>query len=212
MPKLPQISGLECVKALKRLGFVEVRQRGSHLVMRHGESGCVVPMHKEIKVGTLAGVMRQAGISVEEFSRHSQDENGGLHLEGASNGWRFRRGGGNSGMVIPPIRGAHFTQKARRPICHRWLGGVTWTLFFRRKEARSVGRIFADSRHPRLDWTCAHSDRTMSGTVLFEPALPNPKNQPLRRRSRPAPRSSPASVLAGSGTAVHCKVIPVKLN
>jgi predicted RNA binding protein YcfA (HicA-like mRNA interferase family) len=67
MPSLPVVSGKECRKALIRLGFEEVRQRGSHLVMRRGESGCVVPMHSEIKTGTLAGVLRQAGIPAEEF-------------------------------------------------------------------------------------------------------------------------------------------------
>ena len=67
MPKLPRISGKKCRKALIGLGFLEVRQKGSHLMMRRGESGCVVPMHKELKTGTLAGVLRQAGVSVEEF-------------------------------------------------------------------------------------------------------------------------------------------------
>lgn len=67
MPKLPVVSGKECRKALGRLGFEEARQRGSHLVMRRGESGCVVPMHDEIKAGTLAGVLKQARVSVEEF-------------------------------------------------------------------------------------------------------------------------------------------------
>jgi predicted RNA binding protein YcfA (HicA-like mRNA interferase family) len=67
MPKLPVVSGKECRKALARLGFEEIRQRGSHLVMRRGESGCVVPMHDEIKTGTLAGVLKQAGVSAEEF-------------------------------------------------------------------------------------------------------------------------------------------------
>jgi len=67
MPKLPRVSGRECCKALAAIGFVEVRQRGSHVVMRRGESGCVVPMHREIKTGTLSGVLRQAGVSVEEF-------------------------------------------------------------------------------------------------------------------------------------------------
>jgi len=67
MPKLPVVSGKECRKALMRLGFQEVRQRGSHVVMRRGESGCVVPMHAEIKTGTLAGILRQAGLSAEEF-------------------------------------------------------------------------------------------------------------------------------------------------
>ncbi len=69
MPKLPRgVSGAEAVKALERLGFVAVRQRGSHIVMRRGASGCLVPNHREIKTGTLAGVLRQAGVSVEEFS------------------------------------------------------------------------------------------------------------------------------------------------
>lgn len=67
MPKLPRISGKKCRKALIALGFFEVRQKGSHLMMRRGESGCVIPMHKELKTGTLAGVLRQGGVSVEEF-------------------------------------------------------------------------------------------------------------------------------------------------
>lgn len=67
MPKLPVVSGRDCRKALGRLGFAEARQRGSHLVMRRGDSGCVVPLHGEIKTGTLAGILKQAGVSVEEF-------------------------------------------------------------------------------------------------------------------------------------------------
>ena len=69
MPKLPHISGAQVVKALERLGFVVARQRGSHIILRKGSSGCVVPNHKEIKVGTLAGVLRQAGVSTDEFLR-----------------------------------------------------------------------------------------------------------------------------------------------
>jgi predicted RNA binding protein YcfA (HicA-like mRNA interferase family) len=67
MPKLPVVSGEECRKALGKLGFEEVRQRGSHLVMKRNEAGCVVPMHAEIKTGTLSGILKQAGASVEEF-------------------------------------------------------------------------------------------------------------------------------------------------
>ena len=67
MPKLPRVSGAEAVRALQRLGFEVMRQRGSHIVMRRGSSGCVVPNHREIKAGTLAGVLRQAGVSAEEF-------------------------------------------------------------------------------------------------------------------------------------------------
>lgn len=67
MPRLPRVSGAQAVRALERLGFVVVRQRGSHIIMRRGGSGCVVPNHREIKLGTLAGVLRQAGVSAEEF-------------------------------------------------------------------------------------------------------------------------------------------------
>lgn len=67
MPKLPVISGAEAVRALERLGFVVVRQRGSHLVLRRGSAGCVVPNHRELKIGTLTGILKQAGVSVEEF-------------------------------------------------------------------------------------------------------------------------------------------------
>ena len=67
MPKLPHVSGSEAVRALQRLGFEIMRQRGSHIVMRRGSSGCVVPNHREIKVGTPSGVLRQAGVSAEEF-------------------------------------------------------------------------------------------------------------------------------------------------
>ena len=69
MPKLPHVSGAQAVKALERLGFTVARQSGSHIILRKGSTGCVVPNHKEIKVGTLAGILRQAGISTDEFLR-----------------------------------------------------------------------------------------------------------------------------------------------
>ena len=58
---------MECRKALIKLGFEEIRQRGSHVVMKKGACGCVVPMHKEIKTGTLAGILRQADVSADAF-------------------------------------------------------------------------------------------------------------------------------------------------
>lgn len=67
MPSLPVISGSEAVRALQRLGFTVVRQRGSHIVLRKGSQGCVVPNHREIKTGTLAGLLKQGGVSIEEF-------------------------------------------------------------------------------------------------------------------------------------------------
>ena len=67
MPKLPCISGEEAVKALRKLGFAFLRQRGSHAILRRGGQGCVVPMHREISQGTLRGVIKQAGVTEDEF-------------------------------------------------------------------------------------------------------------------------------------------------
>lgn len=71
MPKLPRISGREAIRALEALGFVQIRQRGSHVVLRKeingGAIGCVVPIHSELAVGTLRGILRQAGVSEDEF-------------------------------------------------------------------------------------------------------------------------------------------------
>ena len=67
MPKLPRVSGAQTVRALQRLGFEQVRQKGSHVVMRRGTKGCVVPLHAELKVGTLAGILRQAEVTAEDF-------------------------------------------------------------------------------------------------------------------------------------------------
>ena len=67
MPSIPRVSGAEAIRALERLGFESVRQRGSHGVMRRGSVGCVVPNHRELKTGTLVGVLKQAGVTVEQF-------------------------------------------------------------------------------------------------------------------------------------------------
>ena len=64
---MPRVSGAEAIRALQRLGFEKARQSGSHVVMRRGSRGCVVPMHPELKTGTLAGLLRQAEVSVDEF-------------------------------------------------------------------------------------------------------------------------------------------------
>ena len=68
MPKLPVLSGREIVSTLERLGFEAVRQRGSHVVMRRDTAGCVVPLHREVKQGTLAGILRQAQLVPDEFA------------------------------------------------------------------------------------------------------------------------------------------------
>lgn len=69
MPKFPVVSAAEAVRAFERLGFTVVRQRGSHIVLRKGSSGCVVPNHQELKIGTLSGILKQAGVSPDEFIR-----------------------------------------------------------------------------------------------------------------------------------------------
>ncbi len=69
MPKLPHVSGAEILRALDRLGFQKLRQSGSHVVMKRDAKGCVVPMHAELKVGTLAGLLRQADVTPEDFLR-----------------------------------------------------------------------------------------------------------------------------------------------
>ena len=56
MPRIPPLSGGEIVSILEGRGYQRKRQRGSHVVMRKGSSVCVVPLHKEVRVGTLAGV------------------------------------------------------------------------------------------------------------------------------------------------------------
>jgi predicted RNA binding protein YcfA (HicA-like mRNA interferase family) len=71
MPKLHRISGQEAVRALERLGFEQVRQRGSHVVLKkqtsEGTIGCVVPLHRELAIGTLCGILRQARVTPDEF-------------------------------------------------------------------------------------------------------------------------------------------------
>jgi len=70
MPKLPILAGRIVAAALEKLGFSRVRQRGSHLVMKRvarTTDVCVVPLHKEVAVGTLRSVLRQAGVEPEEF-------------------------------------------------------------------------------------------------------------------------------------------------
>jgi predicted RNA binding protein YcfA (HicA-like mRNA interferase family) len=74
MPKLKRVSGAEAIRALERLGFVKVRQRGSHVILKkqspEGEVGCVVPLHDELAVGTLKGILRLARVSVEDFMKN----------------------------------------------------------------------------------------------------------------------------------------------
>jgi len=74
MPRLKRVSGQEAISALEKLGFLKVRQRGSHVVLKRetseGVTGCVVPLHKELAVGTLRGILRQAQVTPDDFLNH----------------------------------------------------------------------------------------------------------------------------------------------
>jgi predicted RNA binding protein YcfA (HicA-like mRNA interferase family) len=48
------------------LGFVFKRQSGSHVILRRGSRGYVVPMHREISRGTLKGILEQAGVELKD--------------------------------------------------------------------------------------------------------------------------------------------------
>ena len=71
MPPLPRITGHEVVRALGKLGWVVVVQRGSHAQLKHSSRGgrVTVPLHKgeTIGPGLLRSILNQAGITVDEL-------------------------------------------------------------------------------------------------------------------------------------------------
>jgi predicted RNA binding protein YcfA (HicA-like mRNA interferase family) len=67
-PALPQVSGKDTVRALERAGFEHRSTRGSHVKLRHADGRtAIVPLHRELARGTLASVLRQAGLTAAEF-------------------------------------------------------------------------------------------------------------------------------------------------
>ena len=69
MGRLANISGKQAVKAFKKAGWQEVGQVGSHLVMSKPNTkvNLSIPQHKELSVGTLRALIRNAGLTVDEF-------------------------------------------------------------------------------------------------------------------------------------------------
>lgn len=69
MTRLPVVSGAQCVRALEKIGFVVYRQRGSHitLIRTQPPAQTTIPNHRELDRGTLRAIIRQAGLTVEEF-------------------------------------------------------------------------------------------------------------------------------------------------
>ena len=70
MPKLPVVSGAEVVRAFESLGWEVVRRRGSHVILvKEGEMASLsVPDHNEVAKGTLRSLIREAGVTVAEFT------------------------------------------------------------------------------------------------------------------------------------------------
>ena len=72
-PKLPRVDCRQLIRALKRAGFEEQRQSGSHLHLRRATDGkrVTVPVHKGrvVPIGTLRAILRDADISGDEFRR-----------------------------------------------------------------------------------------------------------------------------------------------
>jgi len=67
---LPRISGREAVSVFRRIGYEVDRQSGSHIILRHTAEPhrrLTVPDHREIAKGTLRGLIRASGLSVEQF-------------------------------------------------------------------------------------------------------------------------------------------------
>jgi predicted RNA binding protein YcfA (HicA-like mRNA interferase family) len=66
--KLPVLSGADVVRALERLGFLRISQRGSHVKLRRDSRTVIVPMHPEVASGTLRSILRQAGIDADALA------------------------------------------------------------------------------------------------------------------------------------------------
>jgi predicted RNA binding protein YcfA (HicA-like mRNA interferase family) len=70
LSRLPRISGRQAVQALAKVGYELDRQRGSHMILRQTRlpnRRLVIPEHRELPKGTLRAVIRQAGLTVDEF-------------------------------------------------------------------------------------------------------------------------------------------------
>jgi predicted RNA binding protein YcfA (HicA-like mRNA interferase family) len=68
MSRLPVCSGQDAVRAFQKLGYQLDHQTGSHLILRHPQMRrLTVPNHRELAKGTLRALIREAGLTKEEF-------------------------------------------------------------------------------------------------------------------------------------------------
>lgn len=68
MPKIPGVNHLNAIRALEKAGFRVVRQ-GKHVVMSDGIRILTIPRHNPVNALTMGGIVRDAGLSVEEFRK-----------------------------------------------------------------------------------------------------------------------------------------------
>jgi predicted RNA binding protein YcfA (HicA-like mRNA interferase family) len=68
VPRLPGIPLLQAIKALQKAGFAVVRE-GKHVVMSDGRRILTVPRHNPVNAYTMGGIVRDAGLSIEEFKK-----------------------------------------------------------------------------------------------------------------------------------------------
>jgi predicted RNA binding protein YcfA (HicA-like mRNA interferase family) len=66
MPKLPGVNHLDAVRALRKAGFVVVRQ-GKHIIMSNGTRKVVIPRNNPVNAITMGGIVQDAGLTTEEF-------------------------------------------------------------------------------------------------------------------------------------------------
>ena len=72
MPKLPVLKPKQVIKKFKKLGFIQDRQTGSHVIMyrKNDKRRVVIPLHvKDLAAGTLLAILRESGVTKEEFSK-----------------------------------------------------------------------------------------------------------------------------------------------
>jgi len=67
MPKIPGVNHLQAIRALGKAGFRVVRQGRKHVVMSDGVRYLTIPRHNPVNAYTMAGIVRDAGLSVDEF-------------------------------------------------------------------------------------------------------------------------------------------------
>jgi len=67
VPKVPGVPHLRAVRALQRAGFEIVREGAKHIVMSNGRAFLTIPRHDPVNAYTMAGIVRDAGLTIEEF-------------------------------------------------------------------------------------------------------------------------------------------------